>query len=515
MGRPTIEVAITVGKVAQWNGNCGTRDQKDRRAASHGQGNHGKGGLGLCLKEGVHFKRLPELEKYDVEKLCEILAVECRAGTKKLQICVVYKPPLAPIPLFLRSFESLLASLDDKDVVVMGDFNLNLLNYDENTQTTEFISLMTSKSLIPSCTIPTRVSLTSATLIDNIFLTTPATSSQIVLTDFSDHFLLISDVKYQLQTKKAPEISHRIINKKILDCLKDKLNIIDWSRVFDSEDVNSAMAHFFEKFNAAFDESCPRVKTRKGKYNQPIQPWISPSLLTSIKQKNCLYKKLLSFPSEENKTTFKKYKNLLSKIIRNAKTKFYFDSCREVSKSPKKTWELINSCLNRSPKTSTPSEIKDAHGHIIERELEIASYMNLHFASIGQSVANKLQHNLPYGQCDYRTYLVKPSVKSMFLTPVTEKELANIGKLLKNGNSPGIDESSTNIVKVILPSINKVMCHLINLSFRSGTFPDSFKKAKVIPLYKSSDRSNCTNYRPISILSGFSKKMERCFYNRV
>ena len=146
--------------------------------------------------------------------MCEILAVECRAGTKKLQICVVYKPPLAPIPIFLQSLESLLASLDDKDVVVMGDFHINLLNYDENTQTTEFISLMTSKSLIPSCTIPTRVSLTSATLIDSIFLTAPATSSQVVLTDFSDHFLLISDMKYQLKTKKAPEISHRIINKK-------------------------------------------------------------------------------------------------------------------------------------------------------------------------------------------------------------------------------------------------------------------------------------------------------------
>ncbi|KAK2724626.1 hypothetical protein QYM36_001197 [Artemia franciscana] len=76
--------------------------------------------------------------------------------------------------------------------------------------------------------------------------------------------------------------------------------------------------------------------------------------------------------------------------------------------------------------------------------------MNSHFASIGQSVANKLQHNLPPGQCDYRTYLVKPFVKSMFLTPVTEKELANIGKLLKNRNSLDIDELSTNIVKAIL-----------------------------------------------------------------
>ena len=187
---------------------------------------------------------------------------------------------------------------------------------------------------------------------------------------------------------------------------------------------------------------------------------------------------MLSFPSEENKTTFKKIQKSTFKIIRNAKTKFYFDSFREVSKSPEKIWELINSCLNRSPKTSTPSEIKDAHGHIIERELEIANYMNLHFASIGQSVANKLQHNLPYDQCDYRTYLVKPSVKSMFLTPVTEKELANIVKLFKNGNSPGIDESSTNIVKVILPSINKVMCHLINLSFDRELFRIHLRKQR-------------------------------------
>ncbi|KAK2704887.1 hypothetical protein QYM36_017063 [Artemia franciscana] len=140
--------------------------------------NHGKGGLGLFLKEGVHFKRLPELGKYDSEKLCEFSAVECRSGTKKFQICIVYKPLSVPIPLFVQPLESLLASLDDKEVVIMEDFNLNLLKYDENSQTTEFITLMTSKSLTPSCTIPTRVSLTSSTLIDKIFLMIPAKSSK-------------------------------------------------------------------------------------------------------------------------------------------------------------------------------------------------------------------------------------------------------------------------------------------------------------------------------------------------
>ncbi|KAK2712597.1 hypothetical protein QYM36_011324 [Artemia franciscana] len=181
---------------------------------------------------------------------------------------------------------------------------------------------------------------------------------------------------------------------------------------------------------------------------------------------------------EENKTAFKKYKNQLSKIIRNAKTKSYFDSFKEISKSPKKAWELINSCLNQSQRTSTPSEIKDAHGHIIERDLEIASYMNPHFASIGQSVPNKLQHNLSHGQCDYHTYLVKPSVKSMFLTPVTEEELANIGSDLDyvddidaNAADPATAQEILNEIahysRLLGMKINKTATTVMDLNIQS------------------------------------------------
>ena len=41
------------------------------------------------------------------------------------------------------------------------------------------------------------------------------------------------------------------------------------------------------------------------------------------------------------------------------------------------------------------------------------------------------------------------------------------------------------------------------------------KIAKVTPLYKSGDAENVTNYRPISVLSVFSKILERMMYNRI
>ena len=46
-------------------------------------------------------------------------------------------------------------------------------------------------------------------------------------------------------------------------------------------------------------------------------------------------------------------------------------------------------------------------------------------------------------------------------------------------------------------------------------FPSELKLAKVVPLFKSGDSSQITNYRPISILSFFSKIFERIMYNHI
>ena len=60
-------------------------------------------------------------------------------------------------------------SKEDKTIVLLGDFNIDLLKYDTNKDSTPFLDLMYTNFLLPYVTTPTRVTSHSETLIDNIF----------------------------------------------------------------------------------------------------------------------------------------------------------------------------------------------------------------------------------------------------------------------------------------------------------------------------------------------------------
>ena len=56
---------------------------------------------------------------------------------------------------------------------------------------------------------------------------------------------------------------------------------------------------------------------------------------------------------------------------------------------------------------------------------------------------------------------------------------------------------------------------LVNLCFETGVFPDLLKLAKVTPLHKKENKLEFLNYRPISLLSVFSKIYEKLIYSRI
>ena len=76
-----------------------------------------------------------------------------------------------PITEFISDFLEPLTkiSLEKKEVILLGDYNINLLNYESDKNTSKFLELMLSFSLIPRIMNPTRITPRSQTLIDNIF----------------------------------------------------------------------------------------------------------------------------------------------------------------------------------------------------------------------------------------------------------------------------------------------------------------------------------------------------------
>jgi hypothetical protein len=103
----------------------------------------------------------------------------------------------------------------------------------------------------------------------------------------------------------------------------------------------------------------------------------------------------------------------------------------------------------------------------------------------------------------------------MFLFPVTESEVEKVAKGLKNKFSAGIDEIHDYVVKQCITLLKKPLANIYNASLESLIFPEQLKIAKVIPLYKKGDTSNVQNYRPIALLSVFSKLLEKLVNNRL
>ncbi len=85
----------------------------------------------------------------------------------------------------------------------------------------------------------------------------------------------------------------------------------------------------------------------------------------------------------------------------------------------------------------------------------------------------------------------------------------------KNGKAPGYDNLPIHIIKKSFELISEPLMLVINSSLEAGLFPDKLKVAKIIPIYKAGEVDTFTNYRPISILSSFSKIYERVMYNRL
>ena len=125
---------------------------------------------------------------------------------------------------------------------------------------------------------------------------------------------------------------------------------------------------------------------------------------------------------------------------------------------------------------------------------------------------NNLRKELNESTTPIKMDTVLPSI---ILDDVTEDEVINAIRSLKNSTSPGIDQIRTKSIKEISELISPIMTHLINRIIATGHFPTIFKTAIVTPLNKSGEFTNVTDYRPISLLTTFSKIIEKIIYSKL
>ena len=97
----------------------------------------------------------------------------------------------------------------------------------------------------------------------------------------------------------------------------------------------------------------------------------------------------------------------------------------------------------------------------------------------------------------------------MFLNPTKNFGIRCIINQLNINKSCGSDRIEAKFIVLASEVLSPVLAILFNACFNFGIFPTCRKTVKVVPVYKGGDINEVTNYRPISILSIFSKILEK------
>ena len=265
-----------------------------------------------------------------------------------LVLCTVYKPS-GDGKLFVDSLCQYLLQVTNRrgvDVIVCGDFNVDLLTVGENALSFDFLNRMHGLSFIPVISKPTRVTNTSATLIDNIFISTPALyTSGIFATDISGHFPIFVKINdyFQHQANSVTEnkvVKYRLINENTVSALKDRLCGIDWDTVINNNDSNIAFTELERLVYQAYNICCP-ITAKTICKKQLRKPWISREILSLIRRREAyaiLYKSNKLPP-----VYYKAFRNFVTGKIRSSKRNYYQTKFDSLQKDVKKTWGVINS----------------------------------------------------------------------------------------------------------------------------------------------------------------------------
>ncbi len=483
-----------------------------------------KGGALIYVKDSLVCNRRKDLEKIMYKsKNLESVFIEIEITGKKNQIFgCIYRHPCMEIEPFNELLDKLLKKLDSEKKIsyLMGDFNLDLLNTESDEKISNYYDILTSHLFVPHITLPTRITSTSKTLIDNIFSNDPDFANGVsgnFTFSISDHlpqFLLMPD------ELKGPPKKHNIYRRK-KDYNKEELvaesvNIV-WNEVISPSkmDSNYSFDRFYEKIISVVDKHAPLKKVSKKELKLESKPWITPGILASIKRRDLLLRKYIgTLPGnhkDELHTQYKVLRNRIVALIRLSKNNHFRKYFTNNAEDIKKTWNGIKSIINLKAASSTLPTSMSINNESESDPTKIAEGFNSYFSSI----AEKLQNNIYSVNTNFRKYLSDRVDANFLMRSADTEEILRIIASLVNSKGTGPYSIPTDILKLLGPILCYPLKEIINISFATGIYPDKLKLAEIIAIFKKGDPRLLPNYRPISLLSIFNKIFEKLVHARL
>ena len=461
---------------------------------------NGGGGIIVYVRDHINAKRREDLETNDIS--CLWLEISPENG-KSFLVGNMYRPPDSKIEYNDR-FEDFIDTIlnEEKEFILMGDINKNLLNNDIEREWGNFI---TSLGLTQLVSEPTRVTDESSTLIDHIYTNNEYNIQNVNVEKlcFSDHYGIFCNRSSHVSYDRKNEhqyITYRSFRNFEEPRFLNDLALVPWEIIECFDTVDDMVTVWTSLFTEVLNKHAP-IKNHRVKHK--YQPdWLTPEILDLIKERN-------KYKLNGNTTDYKVLRNKVSELIKNAKKETYKSKIEEGKSDPRNIWKIFKEFGMNSKGSENKSNVSlKLDDKFVTNESELTEIFNDYFVNIASTLKQ------PTIETDFEKLHNYVSTKvpcdTEFKIPLTNQ--AFIKTFLSNLNvnkSTGLDTIGPKILKMSANVITPSILFIVNKSISLNQFPNIWKEAKVKPLFKSGSKDDINNYRPISILPTISKLIEK------
>ena len=213
-------------------------------------------------------------------------------------------------------------------------------------------------------------------------------------------------------------------------------------------------------------------------------------------KKNRMFRESMKSKTTEAKEKYQEQRKKVKHMVKVKLKQFYHKIIeKHAAKSNRKFFQLIRNLSGNE---------REKVQNLNQKEV---NDFNHFFATIGE----KLNKNFRQSECS----LKNQQVPSMFLLPRSKKELLIVIQDSKSKYSEDYMDLNYIFIKSVAVSIARYLSKLINRCFQEGIFPDSLKKASIIPPHKEGEKNEPNNFRPISLLPTLGKIFEKVILIRI
>lgn len=463
---------------------------------------HG-GGVAIYIRNSINYKVRDELMQDNLETITVEI---CKPKSKPFLINCWYRPPDTTLELF-NMYEELIKKMDseNKEVILIGDFNCDwsqVNNGNAKPQTNKLFEIAKIFQFEQMIKEPTRITENSKTLIDLAFTNKPeiVINSGVVHLGISDHSLIFIQRKFSIPRKEPKIIKTRQFKYYNANAFKFDLAMNLQMLSETARDPNVMWEEWKNIFLLVADMHAPQI-TRKVRSEYAM--WITDNIKRTMYHRDFLKKKAVKTGSKQFHDAYTKTRNELNRLIKKTKATYFTNTLNNCGKNSKEMWKTINKLTNKNSKTTIITEVKN-DGQSITDGPSIANTFNTYFNEVGPDLARDLAPS------SMLTESYMSSCNSRFqMQNVTVTAVYKLLSTIKTSKSTGHDGISGKLLKDSADVISPSLTFIFNTSINAGVFPDDLKVAIISPIHKAGCKIECTNYRPISVLSAVAKIFER------